>query len=144
VRENGEYVNLANRTLRHRLIRNRENPEIEGGVLINTIGPGTNIDRSNGSRVNQNFIILPEYENESSMPTQVKFSARYEIPMMDINNKILFNGDTVMYNGIEYTIHTITYSKDGVPTRATLEKNGVILIRDEKEVDVLGEDLVKL
>jgi hypothetical protein len=144
LRENGEYIPLANRTLRHRLIRKRVNSDIEGGIIINTIGPGTCIDRSNGNRVNQNFIILPEYENESSIPDQVKFSARYEMPMIDINNVVLFNGDIVMYDNIEYTIHTITYSKDGVPTRATLEKNGLILALDEKEVDILGENLMKL
>jgi hypothetical protein len=113
-------------------------------VLISTIGPGTNIDKSNGTRVNQNFIILPVWENETSPACDIQFWARYEEPMRDMRGSIIFQGDTVMYKGEPYKIHTITYSKDGVPSRATLEKDGDILTSNDIEVDASSEEIVKV
>ena len=149
LREDGSYISLENRSARHRLIRKRESSEL-GGILLNTIGPGTNIDKSNGTRVNQNFIILPEWKNELSPPGDIQFSARYEKPMYDKNGSVLFHRDMVTYNdeahpeydGI-YQINSITYSKDGVPTRTTLEKDGIILSIGDREIDVSGDSLIK-
>ena len=144
LRENGQYVPLPSRTERHRLIRKRESAEVLGGVLISTIGPGTNIDKSNGTRVNQNFIILPVWENETSPACDIQFWARYEEPMRDMRGSIIFQGDTILYKGEPYKIHTITYSKDGVPSRATLEKDGDILTSNDIEVDASSEEIVKV
>ena len=137
--------NLSLNTLRkdNRIVLTRK----LGGALpkmLREIAKGNSVGPSTGSPNAQNYIILAVYDSDESLQDSYKFYARYEEPMRDINNNPIFHGDKVNYKSEEYTIHAIIYSKDGVPTRATLEKNGQILTKDDKGFQVSGNELIKL
>ena len=82
------------------------------------------------NEISQNFIIIPVYPNERSMPNDVEYIARYEEPMRDSNGKVLFTGNKIKYKENEYLINTIDYSKDGIPSRISIKNNNGEVIKE--------------
>ena len=50
----------------------------------------------------------------------VYYIARYEEPMRDKNETVIFIGDCVKYMETQYSVSAITYSKNGRPSRISI------------------------
>jgi hypothetical protein len=103
----------------HRLILKRIDADCQL-KLLSDVSLTNGCDVINGQRTNQNFAIIPVYENETSGPSELQWVFRYEIPLKDIGGTVCFIGDEVMYNGQEAVIKDVYASKNGDRVKAKL------------------------
>lgn len=112
-------IGIREQTAEHRLVLNKENPELEHPYLYSDVPLTTSVNRN----TEQNFVVLPVYENENSVAEDVKWIGRYEEPMRDKKGVVLVVGDNVLYEGMQYTISEIHLSDDGEPSKAVLKNS---------------------
>jgi hypothetical protein len=121
-RSGGESVQDI--TASHRFLEERL--ETEEYRIRSEIKPGNSLNYT-GSRTDQNFLLLPDYPNETSSPDEVLWWVRFVEPLRDKNNQILFINDNVRYNGERFIIAKVHESEDGDQIKATLKReNGVV------------------
>jgi len=96
------------------------------GIPYNTVGLSVSVNPSKGLRTDQNFHVLPVYANSQTLPADVTYRARYEEPARDTNQKVLFVNDSVVYETSVFTVKSLEFSKDGVPSKVVLSDNRTV------------------
>jgi hypothetical protein len=133
----------------HRIILERVNADCQL-KLLSDVSLTDGFAAMNGTRICQNFAIIPLYPNEDSDPSELQWVFRYEVPLKDIGGSICFIDDEVMYNGQRAIIKDIYASKNGdrVKAKLTLQTTGEELnyINEFSQEDkkIPGDHFVKI